>query len=164
MLKQTKEQLEILYEAEIADWNIEKLEAKLKKYAKLVSDMDSIILDCSETLETAAKQEDLEQSVQLKKRINDAAANRGIFEIKVKAISVKLMQAKHEAAIELCGEEPKIPVGMDVTTFGIILNHIYEHTETYLIGDVHTAEGKTRTKQVESVIKANPTLKKYMKR
>jgi len=164
MLKKTKEQLEILGEASVAEWDIDKLQLKLKKYAGLVADMDSIISDCLETLESAAKQEDLEQSKQLKNRINDAAANREIFDIKVRTISVRLRQAKHEAAIELCGENPRIPVGMDVVTFGIIVDHIYERTESCLIGDRSTEQGRARIKQIDSVIRANPELKKYIER
>lgn len=164
MLKKTKEQLEILAEAEAENWDLEKLQLKLKKYAKLVADMDSIITDCSETLESAAKQEDLEQSKQLKARINDAAANREIFEIKVQAISVRLKQAKHEAAMKLCGDTPMVPKGMDTLTFGIIMDNIFDRTETCLIGDKATEQGKVRVKQIEAVMKANPALKEYVNR
>lgn len=116
-----------------------------------------------ENLQTAAKMEDIKESKELKSRINDASANREIFELKVRIVSMKIRQLKHEEAVKLCGDSPKIPNGIDPVTFGTILDHIYDHTESGLIGDPKSIIGKKIEKQINLVIKANPKLKEYIK-
>jgi hypothetical protein len=136
---------------------------KLKKLAGLVSNCDDIMRDCIENLQTAAKMEDIEESKQLKSRINDAAANKEIFEIKVQVVSLRIKQLKHEKALALCGEKPSLPYGMDPLTFSAIIDCIYEHTENALINDPKSPEGKKMIKQIQSVIKSNPKLKDYVR-
>lgn len=105
--------------------------------------------------------EDIEESKKLKARINDASANREIFEIKARVISARIRTLQHEAALKICGTAPKIPTGMDPLTFSLILDHIYDCTEKTLIGNPKSKEGKTMTAQIAAVKKVNPELKKY---
>ena len=151
-------------ETEISGFDIEKLNLHLKKQANLVNDCDLIISDCTSTLESAAKQEDIKSSKELKARINDAAANKEIFELKVQVIAVKLKQLKHEEALKLCGDNPKLPYGMDPVTFGHLLDHIYEGTMEVAAGSQNTPEGNKIRKQFKAVIKSNPCLEKYVNR
>ena len=162
--KQTQENIRVVTESEIEGYDIEKLDLKLKKFAKLVSDCDDIISDCTENLQTAAKMDDIKESRELKSKINDASANREIFALKVRVVSLRIMQLKHEMAVALCGKSPVIPYGMDIMTFGMILDHIYNRTESLLIGNSKSPEGRKSASQIALVVKSNPTLKKYIKR
>lgn len=137
---------------------------KLKKFAGLVSDCDGIIGDCIENLQTAAKMEDVKLSKELKARINDSSANREIFELKVRVVSFRIRQLKHELAIALCGDQPILPSGMDPITFGALIDYIYDRTESALIGDPKSADGKKMVKLIQAVIKSNPKLKEYIEK
>lgn len=112
---------------------------------------------------TAAKQEDIEESKQLKARIRDAAGNKEIFEIRTQVIGARLQQLKQERALSLCGPEPKLPYGMDPLTFAQLVRHIYEGTTEVIIGDSNSISGKKIKTQINNIIKCNPTLKKHVK-
>jgi hypothetical protein len=159
--KRTQENIRNVTETEISNYTLERLENYLKSLAKSISDCDLIVRDCMINLETANKMEDIKESKDLKAKINDASANREIFELKAKVVSVKIKQLKHEMAIALCGDKPVLPYGMDPLTFGTIVDSIYEHTEEALIGDPKSTEGKKIAKQIQAVLKANPKLKEY---
>ena len=164
MLKLLQENIRTVTEAEIADFDLEKLNLHLKKFARTVSNCADIIGDCTESLQTAANMEDITESKELKVRIRDASANREIFELKVRVVSLRIRQLKHEAAIALCGDQPILPSGMDPITFGALIDCIYDRTESALIGDPKSADGKKMAKLIQAVIKSNPKLKEYIEK
>lgn len=160
--KQEEENIRNTTEAEIADYNIEKLEARLKYYSNLVSDMDDLIKDLKENLTSAAKQADIKESKDLKMRIKDAGENRAIFDITARVINAKLQLSKHQEALKLCGENPTIPEYMTPAVFHLIIDHIYEKTEQAFVGDPKSFEGKRKIDLIKKVIKVNPKLKMWV--
>lgn len=143
---------------------MDRLQNELKNYATSVQDCDNTIRDCASNLTTAMKTDDIKQSKELKAQLNDASANREIFELKVKVVSQRIQQLRHEAALAICGKNPIVPAGMDPLTFGFILDHIYDGTTAALIGDSKAAEGKKMSNQIKAVLKCNPQLKNYVKK
>lgn len=128
-----------------------------------MSECNDIISDCTNALMTAAKQEDIEESKQLKARIRDAAGNKEIFEIRTQVIGARLQQLKQERALSLCGPEPKLPYGMDPITFAQLMRHIYEGTTDVIIGNPNSINGKKIKTQIKNIINSNPCLKKHTK-
>lgn len=162
-LKKAREHIIQVTENEMDGYDIEKLNAKLRRCIKDVEDCDALIADCMDDLHRAMMMEPKESKA-LKSRMFDASANREIFELKVKVVTAKIRKLKHDEALKLCGNNPTIPSGMDILTFNALLDHIYNHTETAAIGDSTTIDGKKAKHQINMIIKNNPKLKEYANR